>query len=204
MKIREKIITVLITLLLFVCLCFTGQSVLRTAIRFACRPAGHTPPHSSDARETPAVGGTCGNNLRWTYKDGILTISGEGKMKDYKYSPAPWAASAITTVKIGEGVTGIGSRAFSRNKLLRHVLLPSTLDSISTDAFNRSEKLPGIYVARDNERFTSFAGVLFHKDSQFPAIRPVGNQRVSYPFPTALRQITSCIVFFVLYFLTAC
>lgn len=201
MKTHEKIITVLITLSLFVCLCLTGQSVLRTAARFSGQFTRHTAKPSPKASEA-TIGGICGNNLRWTFADGILTISGKGQMHDYTDALSPWAALTITTVRVKKGVTSISARAFSHNRLVRHVLLPSTLKSIDADAFARTRRLPDIYVARENTRFTSFAGVLFHRDERSPVINPVGKQRISYPFPAALRQITSCILFFALYLQT--
>ena len=33
-----------------------------------------------------ASSGTCGENLTWTLEDGVLTISGSGKMADYSSS----------------------------------------------------------------------------------------------------------------------
>lgn len=68
--------------------------------------------------------GTCGvqeDNLVWRIKDGVLTISGTGDMKDYESDAAeddaqsPWKkyAKDITTVLVEDGVTGIGSYAFT-------------------------------------------------------------------------------------------
>ena len=64
-----------------------------------------------------------GKNLQWTLdKDGVLTISGEGKMARYKSSnngenitSAPWGeyASSLKTLVIEEGVTSIGCCAFT-------------------------------------------------------------------------------------------
>lgn len=61
--------------------------------------------------------GTCGTNLTWTLDDnGTLTISGNGKMKDYGLyggAQSPWLGSSeITSIVIENGVTSIGDRAF--------------------------------------------------------------------------------------------
>ena len=49
-------------------------------------------PAPRAAAET--LSGTCGkdgDNLTWTFADGVLTLSGEGEMADYyNDSPAPW------------------------------------------------------------------------------------------------------------------
>lgn len=204
MKTSEKITTVLISLALFVCLYLTGQSVFRTASRYILPHYSQTAvPHSKNSFQSSSVSGICGNSLTWKFTDGILIISGKGKMTDYKNSDAPWAALTITTVKVGEGVTGIGSHAFNCNKSLRHVLLPSTLTTIKTDAFGRTEKLPRIYVAYNNPRFTSFSGVLFHKNGLNPVIRPSRKlHKDFYPFPSAIHQIASYILYFFLYLMT--
>ena len=63
-----------------------------------------------------AESGTCGENLTWDLTNGILTISGTGKMTDYtNYSSVPWYSSreSIITIIINDGVTSIGSYAFS-------------------------------------------------------------------------------------------
>ena len=201
MKNYEKTITILISLALFSCLYLTGQSVFRTASRYILQQF-HTPnavQYFEDTRGSFSVGGMCGNNLRWSFANGILIINGKGKMTDYKDSNAPWSALTITTAKIQEGVTGIGSHAFTQNKSLKSVLLPSTLTTVAADAFGRAEKLPRIYVARDNTHFTSFSGVLFHKKELRPVIYPSKAQRKTFTaFPGAVRQITSCILYLML------
>lgn len=205
LKTFEKIITILISMALFVCLYLTGQSVFRTASRYILqndfRNAGQ---YSEDTCQSFSAGGICGSNLKWRFTDGILTISGKGKMKNYKNSHAPWSTFAVTTVKIGEGVTGIGSHAFNCNRTLKHVLLPSTLITVETNAFDRAERLPSIYAAHDNAHFISFSGILFYRNGLHPVISSsVKRCEAFYPFPSAVRQITSGILYFLLYLRTA-
>lgn len=63
-----------------------------------------------------ANSGSCGENLTWTFEDGILTIRGEGEMTDYPgVSPtslAPWVDLPVTGIVVEEGVTSLGKRAF--------------------------------------------------------------------------------------------
>ena len=69
---------------------------------------------------TTVASGTCGGegdgkNLSWTLdSDGLLTISGEGNMKNYDYNDTPWYSkrASIKSVKIGSGVTSIGDGTF--------------------------------------------------------------------------------------------
>ena len=61
--------------------------------------------------------GTCGENLTWTLDDaGVLTISGEGEMPNFKDEfTSPWARlRGIKSVVIENGVTNVGSYAFGR------------------------------------------------------------------------------------------
>lgn len=201
MKTFEKIITILISSALFICLYLTGQSVLRTVSRYILDYYSQTTmQYSGDSFEASSAGRICGSALTWKFADGILIISGKGNIPNYKNSDAPWAALTITTVKIGEGVTGIGSHAFNCSKSLKHVLVPSTLTTIETDAFGHTERLPRIYVAYNNARFTSFSGVLFHKNGLYPVIYPSGKLHKAFvPFPSAMRQITSYIMYCLLY-----
>ena len=59
----------------------------------------------------------CGDDLVWSFKNGVLTISGEGDMDDYvRDSPhysSPWSNYNIKKVVIKPGVTSIGEDAFS-------------------------------------------------------------------------------------------
>lgn len=63
-----------------------------------------------------ATSGACGENLTWTVEDGTITITGTGAMKDYDgyANLSPFRdLTDITKVVISEGVTSIGSQAFS-------------------------------------------------------------------------------------------
>ncbi|MBO5521029.1 MAG: leucine-rich repeat protein, partial [Eubacterium sp.] len=84
--------------------------------------------------------GVSGDNLTWTLSaDGVLTISGEGDMIDYKAVPdshSPWGdRKDITSLVVQEGVTGIGSNAFYCCWNLKNVSFPSTLTKINMQAF---------------------------------------------------------------------
>ena len=93
--------------------------------------------------EEESVGGECGSNVNWSYKDGELTISGKGAMKDYYYyyggNITPWKdyIRDIKSIKIQEGVTHIGIQAFYNcsNIYLTSISIPSTVKSIGDEAF---------------------------------------------------------------------
>lgn len=92
--------------------------------------------------------GTCGESLTWkingTYE---LTIEGMGEMYDYSESSvAPWQnyKNYITSVDIKEGVTSIGSWAFSRCSALTDVSIAESVTSIGGDAFRECSILEEI------------------------------------------------------------
>ena len=57
-----------------------------------------------------ATSGKCGDNISWSLKNGVLTISGNGRMYDY-YGGFDYR-NDITSVVIESGVTSIGYYAF--------------------------------------------------------------------------------------------
>ena len=94
-----------------------------------------------------AQSGTCGaqgDNLSWELScDGVLTINGEGEMKDDK---APWSdiKEQILSVIIEDGVTSIGIEAFSGCSNLTAVELPNSIGSIHYGAFSNCTNLTHI------------------------------------------------------------
>ena len=98
--------------------------------------------------------GTCGaqgDNLTWSLntEDGVLNISGTGEMKDYAYTTAPWHEyrNAIISVIIGEGVTSIGSEAFSYCSSLSSVTISKSVTKIGSNAFLESKKITFVNIS---------------------------------------------------------
>lgn len=79
----------------------------------------------------------------------MLTISGRGEMADYYEVTngflgrleAPWKNLAVKKVVIGEGVTGIGWRAFDYCFLITEVTIPESVTRIGAYAFNDCWKM---------------------------------------------------------------
>ena len=106
------------------------SAILTAALLLALLPAGMI---------VRAESGTCGDNLTLTLENGVLTISGTGKMEDYSIwedYPAPWGR-AVKSVIISEGVTSIGCYAFYDCAELTSVSIPDSLKNIYSYAFYR-------------------------------------------------------------------
>ena len=125
-----------------------------------------------------ATSGTCGDNLTWNLdENGTLTISGSGKMKDYRYSPlsayydnpAPWYSQrdSIKNVFISHGVTQIGDHAFYSCSSLTSINIPSSVTSIRDYAFSWCSSLTSINIPSS---VTSIGYYAFYRCSSLTSI----------------------------------
>lgn len=83
----------------------------------------------------------------WDVTNGVLTISGTGKMTDYGYSSnPPWQSysSSITTIKIGSGITYIGDSSFAYLSNATSASMADTVTIIGDDAFYNCTALTSI------------------------------------------------------------
>ncbi len=99
----------------------------------------------------------CGDNITWRYEDKTLIFSGTGKMYDYETifksydeitTNVPWKNGFyhVEKIVIEEGITSVGSYAFSCFARLSEAELPSSLLEISEGAFERCTSLPSIHI----------------------------------------------------------
>ncbi len=119
MKKTRKIISLLLSLLMII------TSVPLMAVNSFAATSGKT--------------GDC----TWTLdSDGVLTISGNGKMKDYY---TPWGKS-ITEVIIENGVTSIGFSAFRDCTSLKSTTIGNSVTSIESFAFYGCTSLKNVII----------------------------------------------------------
>ena len=103
---------------------------------------------SANAEES----GTCGPKLKWHLTDdGVLTISGKGKMNDYSVNNRapwykPWYKSDIKRIIIGDGITTIGDDAFYDCGALTSVTIPNSVTEIGYSAFENCRSLTSITI----------------------------------------------------------
>ena len=93
--------------------------------------------------------GTCGKHLKWKLTaEGVLTITGTGKMKNYSGSSRPWSAykNVIKQVIIDDGVTTIGYSAFYCCSSLTSVTIPISVTEIGVGAFSDCSSLTSVTI----------------------------------------------------------
>lgn len=120
-------------------------------------------------RDTSAEDEEVYADISFTFEDGVLTISGEGKMPDYYNTP--WRDHSfniekiiieegitsigalafahynkLTSVEIPEGVVSIGKRAFMECHYIEQIIFPNTLEIIGDEAFNRCSSIKEINI----------------------------------------------------------
>lgn len=100
------------------------------------------------------------DDLKWNLDmNGVLTISGTGKMADYHEpdSPAPWSGQRdqIKTVIISQGVTSIGASAFLGCTNLTEITIPKSVVSIGDSAFSGCENLARVRFLGTKEQLES-------------------------------------------------
>ena len=163
--------------------------------------------------------GTCGadgDNVKWSLNsDGVLTISGKGKMADYNNTLSPWYdyQSVIKQGMIKDGVTSIGDFAFYVCSNLSKVTIPNSVTSIGEWAFAACENLPSVTIPNSvisiGERvfyecsslvsiwvetgstsfFSDTSGCLYNKNKTMLIQYPIGNSGTSYAIPNGVTSI---------------
>lgn len=124
---------------------------------FAEETSTNTAVTATTVDENAPTAGDCGvegheKEVKWAFnkETGVLTISGTGRMADYKYSNTedtrPWAAFAnvIKEVKIEEGVTGIGGNAFRNLTALTKTNIPASINYLGDYIFRADSELTDV------------------------------------------------------------
>lgn len=129
----------------------------------------------SNGTVTPALSGKCGKNVSYSISDdGVLTISGTGAMNNFTYkdddsSDCPWhgVRYALKKIVVKEGVTSIGSYAFSFDLSVTDVTLPSSSKTIGNDAFLGCHGLTSVVIP---EGVTSIGAYAFWRCTSLQTI----------------------------------
>lgn len=99
------------------------------------------------------TGGNCGingDNVKWSYEDGHLSITGSGYMRAYtEASKAPWYnkySDYIVSVSIESGITNIGDYSFFWCDKLESVTIPDSVTNIGNYAFSECGNLASVTI----------------------------------------------------------
>ena len=91
--------------------------------------------------------GFCGENVKWYFNKGNLTINGTGMMTNFSGdSEQPWSSLPITNVTVEKGVTSIGDYAFSSTSLI-NATIAASVKYIGTGAFSGCNNLVNVSMA---------------------------------------------------------
>lgn len=124
---------------------------------FAEGKSTNTAVTTTTVDENAPTSGDCGveghkEEVKWAFnkETGVLTISGTGRMADYKYSDTedtrPWAAfvNVIKEVKIEECVTGIGGNAFRNLTALTKTNIPASINYLGDYIYRADSELTDV------------------------------------------------------------
>lgn len=92
-----------------------------------------------------ASNGSAGKNVKWELKNGILTISGSGEMKNFG-KEQPWHPDFVKELIVEEGITNIGDNLCYGSINLINVSLPTSIKTIGKGAFRGCKKLAYIHI----------------------------------------------------------
>ena len=153
---------------------------------------GKTTMFSVSVEPEPVLAsGTCGGNLTWTLKDGVLTISGKGALTDKNLSSFTQYSNNIKKIVISSGITSIGTNVtFGSCENITELVLSETVALIGSNAFIWEHYLPKISVVANNPYYTSIDGVLFTKDKKTMVRYPAGKKGDTYEVPSGVVTIT--------------
>ena len=103
-----------------------------------------------------AANGVAGDSIIWNIsKEGVLTISGNGKMDKSEN----WSSYRrdITSVEIGEGITTLSDDAFYGCDKIKFISLPSTMTKIGDRAFYGCKDLESIFIPASVTKIGDYA-----------------------------------------------
>ena len=93
--------------------------------------------------------------IRWTVKNHVLTISGNGKMPNYASEKAPWyhCRSSVRAVVIKSGVTYIGNYAFKHIPMYA-VSIPQSVTKMGYKSFAYTDRLKTVYYGGERKKWS--------------------------------------------------
>lgn len=117
------------------------------------------------------------NNLEYSYLNKVLTITGNGAIRDFEKGEKsqPWRKyqEEVAELRINEGITRVGNRAFQSFKKLEKVSMADSVKSVGQWAFQNCIFLSDVEMSEDillekgAFRNTRFEEILLTEESQY-------------------------------------
>ena len=123
--------------------------------------------------------GTCGQNINWTLQsDGLLSISGVGKMSTYASTAYPWKnySNIITVISMDEGITSISDYSFSDLINVVNVNLPKSLENIGRSSFSGCVSLYNVTIKGNIGDYAFYKCGNLHEVVIGDGIQKIGNR----------------------------
>lgn len=125
-----------------------------------------------------AASGGAGKNVKWELKNGVLTFSGHGPMKNFG-KDLPYRTDLVKQLIIQEGVTSVGNNVCRDCTDLITAELPSTITSIGDNAFYNCKNLSDVVIPFGVESVgdCAFKGCESLIEIEFPiSTKTIGNE----------------------------
>lgn len=135
--------------------------------------------YATEPTEVIRAADECGEGMKWSYEESVLTITGSGKMDDFEEGGEPWRAhkDEIEEVIMEGGVTYVGAYAFKDYDNLLAVEFGDAMYEIGPEAFRSCDGLTSVWLPASFKIFgeSSFMSCKnleeFHCAGRFPSFR---------------------------------
>lgn len=128
---------------------------------------------------SPYCGIDGGENIVWSVENDTLYLTGEGEMENYNgldNAPYVWSDDEFSVVKVGEGITSLGTMAFVFMEDIEKVYLPSTLTNIGDYAFTYCGALEKIYFAGSTPPSSYGTNIFAETSEDLQLVVPCGSE----------------------------
>ena len=138
---------------------------------------------------------TLGGNATWSFKGGILTVSGSGKIG----SDADWSALSrkIKKIVVKKGIKDIGANAFSGIDGLKEVVIEDGVTSIGKEAFAFNGNLKKVAIPSSVKKLGAdilWTGAFWYGDSSHVVYASIYTTKGSYAAKYAKKNNISCVI----------
>ena len=129
---------------------FSNRANAKLTVPYGAKAAYQAAAYWNEFRnivEIQPTSGQCGDNLYWMVVGDNLTITGSGAMTDYEDEvDEPWYYyhELITSVSLPDGLTHIGTYAFSSCHKMLSINIPESVETIGEYAFSYCHSLKSI------------------------------------------------------------